>query len=383
MSKKSSLVIFVLLIGLVFISIRSASPPAARLGNVPDTAFSINRAYAHLLQISRQPHSTGTVGNEIVRGYIAEVCRQLGYTVEIQSTTSITNRGERINAAFVNNVIAVKKGLHNSKSVMLMSHYDSEPNTPGAGDDGAGVAAMLETARALDKIAPLQNDLILLFTDGEEIGLMGANAFAKESNLMKGLGLVINFEGRGNSGPSNMFEVNSENGWAINEYAKSAAHPFANSLGYEIYKKLPNGTDYTIFKNSGITGLNNAYIDGFVNYHSPNDLPQNMDLRSLQHHGDNMLSLVKHFGNLQITKTKAPDASYFNVTGNWFVHYPASWNLVFVLLTDLLFILFLVMGIRNKNIKIGGFVLGVLLFPVVLAIIYFAATRLLKFILSH
>ncbi|MBC7886519.1 MAG: M20/M25/M40 family metallo-hydrolase [Ferruginibacter sp.] len=381
MSRISSLLMFILAVLLIVIAILSASPPAIKLGEVPDTCFSVKRAYSHLLKISRLPHSTGTVENARVREYIAATCRQMGFTVEIQNTTSINNGWNFIQAANVYNVIALKKGQHNSKSVVLMAHYDSQVNTQGAGDDGAGVASMLETARALQKVN-LQNDLILLFTDGEEIGLMGANAFVKESPLVKGIGLVINFEGRGNAGPSTMFEVNAGNGWAINEYAKSVAHPFANSLGYELYKKLPNNTDYTPFKNAGITGLNNAYIDGFVNYHSPNDKPENMDLRSLQHHGDNMLSLVKHFGNLTITGTKTPDASYFNVIGNWFIHYPASWNLAFVLLTDLLFIFFLLAGIKNKSIKIGGFIISTLLFPAFSAITYFSAKYLLKVIIS-
>jgi len=384
MSRSSSLAVLLLTILLIIVSIRSVSPPVIKQGNIPDSSFSVNRTYAHLLQISRLPHSTGTEENAKVREYIAAACRELGYSVEIQNTTAVNSGRDRLNAANVYNVIARKKGQHSSKALLLMAHYDSQPNTPGAGDDGANVAAMLETARALQSINSLQNDLILLFTDGEEIGLMGANAFVKESPLVKEIGLAINFEGRGNTGPSNMFEVNAGNGWAINEYAKSIEHPFANSLGYEIYKRLPNYTDFTPFKNAGITGLNNAYIDGFVNYHSPNDKPQHMDLRSMQQQGENMLSLTKHFGNLVITNTKAKDASYFNVIGNLFVHYPASWNLVFVLLTDLLFIVFIVAGIRAKGaIKIGGSVIGTLLFPVVLAILYFAAKYLLKLVLYY
>jgi hypothetical protein len=383
MAKKTSIVILLLAFLLIYISIRSASPPAVKTGDIPDSSFSVKRAYTHLLQIARLPHSTGTAENARVREYIAGVCKQSGFTVEIQNATSTANWGQRINAANVYNIIARKKGQHNSRSVILMCHYDSEPNAPGAGDDGAGAAAMLETARALQVVHPLQNDLVLLFTDGEEVGLMGAGAFIRDSDLAATTGLVINFEGRGNAGPSNMFEVNSNNGWVINEYAKSVTHPFANSLGYEVYKKLPNGTDFTHFKNAGITGLNNAYIDGFVNYHSPTDNPENLDQRSLQHHGDNMLSLAKHFGNLKIVNTKAPDVSYFNVIGSWFVHYPASWNLLFVILADVMFLLYLFAGIRNKLIKIGGFVIGIFLFPLVLTAIYFAAKYLLKFILSN
>ncbi|MEO6232439.1 MAG: M20/M25/M40 family metallo-hydrolase [Ferruginibacter sp.] len=383
MFKKWSLLIFLLAILLIVISLRSAGPPPVKQGNIADTSFSVNRALTHLNQIANAPHSTGSLENARVRAYIVSVCKQEGFEVEIQQATSINAARNRIIAANIYNIIARKKGIQNSKSVVLMAHYDSEFSTPGASDDGAGVAAMLETGRALKASGPLQNDLILLFTDGEEIGLMGARAFVKDSSLIKDIGLVINFEGRGNAGPSNMFEVNDHNGWVINEYAKSVAHPFANSLGYEIYKKLPNSTDFTLFKNAGITGLNNANIEGFVNYHSPNDKVENLDLKTLQHHGDNMLSLAKHFGNLNITTTKASDISYFNFIGNWFIHYPASWNIIFVMMVNLLLICYIFLGFKHQRIRIGGLVVSALLFPVVLAVIYFAAKILQAKIVTH
>jgi hypothetical protein len=196
------------------------------------------------------------------------------------------------------------------------------------------------------------------------------------------MGLILNFEGRGNSGVSNMFEVNPENGWVVNEYAKSVAHPNANSLGYEVYKHLPNNTDYTIFKRAGITGLNNAYIEGFVNYHSMTDKPESFNRQTLQSHGENMLSLVKHFGNLSITNTKSPDLSYFNVFGEWFIHYPAKWNWLFVMLTNFLFILFLVVGSKDKKIRLKGFVISLFAFPMIAAVIFFAAKFLLQGVLS-
>ncbi|CAN5809765.1 M20/M25/M40 family metallo-hydrolase [soil metagenome] len=383
MFKKWGLLIFLLVILLVVISLRAAGPPSVKQGNIADTSFSVSRALIHLHQIANAPHSTGSLENARVRAYIVSVCKQEGFEVETQYATSISPGRNKIIAANIYNIIARKKGTNNSKSVVLMAHYDSEFSTPGASDDGAGVAAMLETGSALKALGPLKNDLILLFTDGEEIGLMGARAFVKDSSLIKGIGLVINFEARGNSGPSNMFEVNDHNGWVINEYAKSVAHPFANSLGYEVYKKLPNSTDFTLFKNAGITGLNNANIEGFVNYHSPNDKVQNLDLKTLQHHGDNMLSLAKHFGNLNITTTKANDISYFNFIGTWFIHYPASWNIVFVMIVNLLLIFYIFLGFKHQRIKITGFVVSTLLFPVVLAIIYFTVKILQAKIVTH
>jgi hypothetical protein len=366
----------------IFFSVRLSAPGPVKTGIPADSVFSVQNAFIHLKTIAAVPHMLGSETHQQVKEYIIAQCKAMGFDTKVQNAVPVTENWGNVQAAFVQNIIALKKGINNSKAVVLMAHYDSEPNTAGAGDDGAGVAAIIETARALQKIAPLKNDLILLFTDGEEIGLMGATAFVKESPLAKNIGIVLNFEARGNSGPSNMFEVNEHNGWAINEYATAAAHPFANSLGYEVYKKLPNSTDYTIFKEAGITGLNSAFIDGFVNYHSPTDTPENLDLSSMQHHGENMLSLVKHFASLNITNTKAPDASYFNAVGGWFIHYPAAWNLYIIVLVNLLLIWYLIAIFKTKQAKVGGFIISIVLFPAVVAIVFFAAKYLLRKIIN-
>ena len=383
MAKRSGILILISTILLIIISIYTSFPLPVKTNDLTEKDFSVKKAYGHLLEISKTPHSTGTTENERVRNYIISTCQQLGIPVEIQHATSVQKNNTTINAANIYNVIAQKKGLENSKTVLVMAHYDSHLNTSGAGDDGVGVAAMLETARALKFLKPLQNNIIFLFTDGEELGMLGASAFVKESELIKDIGVVINFEGRGNSGSSNMFEVNANNGWIINEYAKSVAHPFGNSIGYELYKKMPNFTDFSPFKIIGIAGLNNAYIGGYANYHSPNDTPENMDLASFQNHGENMLSLVNHFGNLNITSTKEADVTYFNVIGKWFVHYSASWNLLMVILINILFLTYAIVGMRTGIIKFKHFVLSIFILPLTVAITYFSAKILLKIIISN
>ena len=383
MANKSGLLVLASTVLLIFISIYSSFPPPVKTTNLSEIDFSVKKAYSHLLEISKTPHSTGTTENKRVRNYIVSTCQQLGISVSIQHVTSIQKNNTTVNAANIYNVIAHKKGLKHSKAVLVMAHYDSHLNTSGAGDDGVGVAAMLETVRALKYLKPLKNDIIFLFTDGEELGMLGASAFVKESTLINDVGIVINFEGRGNSGSSNMFEVNANNGWIIKEYAKSVAHPFGNSIGYELYKKMPNFTDFALFKNIGIAGLNNAYIGGYANYHSPNDTPENMDLASFQNHGENMLSLVKHFGNLNIISTKEADVTYFNVIGKWFVHYPASWNFIMVIFINFLFIAYTIVGIRSGTINFKHFVLSIFILPLTVAITYFSAKILLKIIISN
>jgi hypothetical protein len=378
MHKFNGLAVIVLLVAFTWFSIQQAGPPALQQGPIADSSFSTTRAFDQLKIISAVPHMHGSAALKTVQHYLVEQCTSLGFETRIQAASLVSKTWDGSSITQLENIVAIKKGSNNSKPVMLMAHYDSEPHTTGAGDDGAAVSAILETMRALNHLAPLQNDLIVLLTDGEELGLLGAQAFVQQDSLAKNIGIVLNFEGRGNSGPSYMFEVNDQNGWAIQGYAKSVAHPFANSLGYEIYKKLPNATDFTIFKNAGITGLNSAYIDGFVNYHSPTDTPENLNQQSLQHHGENMLSLVKHFGNISITNTKGPDRSYFNFIGGWFLNYPASLNIYFVIAANLLLIWLIFVSLKQKQLSIGQLLVGFILFPLVLTLVYVVIELVLK-----
>ncbi len=378
MFRQPALYFLLFIILVAILSVRTASPPDVVSKSAPDSVFSAERAQIYLQQIAKAPHSIGTADHARVREFIISVCNQLGMKTEIQSTTAIQSFGRGIVAGNVNNIIATLKGTQEGKTVVIMAHYDSQPNSLGAGDDGAGVAAMLETARILRAGKPLKNDVIFLFTDGEEDGLLGAQAFVKESPLLTNIGLVINFEGRGNSGVSTMFEVNPQNGWAVKEYIKSAKYPVANSLSFEVYKNLPNDTDYTIFKEAGITGLNNAYVDGFVNYHSITDGAENMDLKTFQNHGDNMLSMVKHFGNIDLSNTKGDDVSFFNILGLGIIHYAAALDNVFLVITILLFIVFVFIGIQRGKITGKGLGLGFLVFTGVLVLLIVSSYYLIQ-----
>jgi Peptidase family M28 len=382
MMLKPGITFFIVAVLISMVLIHRAGTPPAEISSPADTAFSVPVANQYLKQIARAPHSTGTPENARVRAYIAATCAGLGLDTSIQHASAVTSWGSGIMVGNVYNVIARLKGAHTGKTVIVAAHYDSQPNALGAADDGASCAAMLETARILKAAPPLQNDVIFLFTDGEEDGLLGANAFVRESPLFKETGIVLNFEARGSSGVSSMFETNAENGWVMREYMRSGAHKDANSLSYEIYKHLPNGTDYTLFKGAGIAGLNHAFIDGFVDYHSMTDRPDRLDRNTFQEQGDNMLSLVRHFGNIDLRQTKAPDITFFNVVGSWMIHYPAPLNALFIILTNVLLLAGLVVGLARKQIRGWGLVAGIVAFPVVLIILFFISSGILQAIRS-
>ena len=348
---------------LTLFAVYRQTPPAAVASDAPATVFSSGRAMKRLEVISRKPHPAGSLEHAEVKNYILSELSVEGLQPEVQETSVISNKWGDLRAATVRN-IAVRLGGTGGggKALLLVAHYDTMPISPGASDNGASVAAMLETIRALKANAPLNNDIIFLFTDGEEIGLLGAKAFVDEHPWAKDVGLVLNFEARGSSGSSLMFETSNGNGWLIEELAKAAPRPIANSLSYEIYKLLPNNTDLTIFKGANLSGMNFAYIDSPMRYHSRADNIENIDERSLQHQGSYALSLARYFGGVKLDQPKKGNAVYFDILGMTLLHHPASWVLPLTLLNVVLFAALVVLGLRRKKLTFKGMAAGFFLF---------------------
>nr|WP_280521148.1 M20/M25/M40 family metallo-hydrolase [Paenibacillus mangrovi] len=309
----------------------------------------------------------------------------LGLSPEIQKahvTSDVSSKFSEVSGT-IENIITRIPGTDNSKAIMLAAHYDSTPNGPGAADDGVGIAAMLETIRAIQASGPLKNDLILLMTDGEEEGLLGAKAFMTEHPWAKDVGLVFNFEARGNKGPSFMFETSDQNGWIIKEFMKAAPYPIAYSLIYNVYKLMPNDTDLTIFREKKLVGLNFAFAMGYNSYHKPMDTPENLDPSSLQHQGEYMLSLTRHFGNLELDEVKQEDRVYFNVFGWKMVSYPLSWVNWFTLFGVLLFVATLCHGIYRRRMSLKGLAGGFLITLLCSGVLFGVVTLLWSILKSN
>ncbi len=196
--------LFIALIALV--AINQTSPPGAASASAPPTSFSSGRAMEHVWEIARKPHPVGSPEHAEVQSYILRRLAEAGLDPSVQQTTAVNLSGMPLYAGTVANITARLAGTDTGKAILLVAHYDSVPTGPGAADNGSSVAALLETARALKEGDPLKNDVIFLFTDAEEAGLLGAKAFVEKHPLAKNVGLVFNFEARGTGGPSVMFE---------------------------------------------------------------------------------------------------------------------------------------------------------------------------------
>ncbi|MEP6821555.1 MAG: M28 family peptidase [Chthoniobacterales bacterium] len=298
-------------------------PPAALGVNAAPEQFSAARAIMHLAVIAARPHPMGTQANQEVRDYLVATLTTLGGEVQIENTVGMQTRGRIVRAGNAQNIVARFPGSANRRAIMLMAHYDSVPEAPGAADDGAGLISILELLRALHAGSSIQNDLLVLFSDGEEPGLLGASGFvADHPDLAGRIGVVLNLEARGISGPAMMFETSAENGWLIPELARVAPHPMASSLMYAAYKLMPNDTDLSALRKTGIPALNFAFTETVEGYHSRLDTRENLSARSVQQMGTNALALVRRWGNLPLTNIRKPDDVYFNWLGHRLIVYP-------------------------------------------------------------
>ena len=370
-SPKQAIILLIGVLILVSIGVFHTFPPTPASLSPSPSVFSSTRAMSHVWQIGSNPHPTGSLENTKVRQYLVNQLKGLGLEPEIQSALVVNPQKKQVGR--IHNVLVRVSGTKPGKALLLTAHYDSVHTGPGAADDGASVAAILETLRAIKTQLPLQNDLACLFTDSEETGLLGAQAFVEQHPWAKKVGLALNFEYRGNRGAFMMFETSQGNGKLIAGLATAVPFSLANSLMYEVYKRLPNDTDMTVFKQSGIPGMNFAAIEGYTHYHTPIDRPEFLDQNTLQHEGDIMLALVKHFGNIPLTDLASTDRVYFDVPGLGLVNYPVGWVFPLNVLLLILFGAVLTVALKTKVVRASRMGAGIITFPFIL--IGFALTN--------
>lgn len=354
-----NLIALLIVVGVISFTVYRLNAPSAVASNAPPADFASGRAMMHVQNIAQRPHPMGSAEHAVVRDYIVKELTALGVNPEIQKATVVSERSDApVIAGTVENIIARVNGSSNTKAILLTAHYDSVPTGPGASDDGTGVAAMLETLRALKAGPALKNDVIFLFSDGEEIDLLGAQAMVDNAQAVQDIGLVLNFEARGSSGASLMFETSDRNERLIEEFAKAVPRPLTNSLLFEIYRRLPNDTDFSIYKSRGLPGLNFAFIAESTHYHTQIDSLGTVSESSLQHHGSHALALTRHFGNLALPVTSNGNAVYFDVLSAFVVRYPVSRVVALTILVVALFAAVVVLGFRRKRLTVSGIAFG-------------------------
>ena len=325
------------------------------------STFSTKRALTQVKAISKQPHYVGSANYDKVADYLEKELKKLGLETFVQEGFTLSDWGNLVRSK---NILARIKGTSSSKALLLLSHYDSAPHSysHGASDDASGVATILESVRAfLYTKKQHKNDIIILFSDAEELGLNGAALFVTQHPWAKKVGLVLNFEARGSSGPSYMLmETNKGNAGLVKEFASAkATFPVSNSLMYSIYKMLPNDTDLIVFREQGnIQGYNFAFIDDHFNYHTAQDDINHLNKNTLAHQGKYLMPLLNYFSNADLNTTKAAEDDVYFTIPYTFISYPFDWVLPMVLLAAVLFLFLLFLGIAKRILSFREIVVG-------------------------
>lgn len=345
---RSWLGIIATLVGAFALAIVATTPQPTAPSSAAAGQFSATRAMEHVRVIASAPHPTGSAENARVRAYLAGQITAMGGEVILEQApvpaASLDRYGKwsgtRPEALTLTNVIGVFPGTDRSaKAVALMAHHDTVYGSPGASDDTAGVAAILEAVRAIRENGQTRRDIVVLLTDGEELGLLGAKHFFASSPQADRVGSIINLEARGGGGRTTLFQTSADNGEAIQRYAAAVGRPGGSSLATFIYEILPNDTDLTPALERDYSAYNLSFIGRPGLYHSPKATPDALDQGALQDMGDQTLALTRALANAETLPAQAPDRTFFDFLGLFLIHYGTAAGWVLLGITALLHVL--------------------------------------------
>ena len=278
----------------------------------PASPFSLANARAHVNRLAGDigPRPAGSDANRRAREYLVEQLRFYGFSVRVQEADAV--RHELGLTARVQNIIAILPGSL-PDAIALVAHYDSAPRAPGAGDDAAGVAICLEAGRVLAARKGPRHSLMVLLTDAEEKGLMGAAALVTDPEVQARLRAYVNFDSAGNALPVMLFQTGPGSGWLLRAFAAAAPRPRGNSSAYEVYSRLPNDTDFSVLRTTGAPGLNLGAIGDSYPYHTPQDAAERLTDDVLAEGGANVLRTVQALDDRNLSTRTDEQPIYFDV----------------------------------------------------------------------
>jgi len=310
--------------------------------------------------IAREPHPLGVSQAQAdVREYIMDEIHALGLETQVQDTFGQRHWGPDsgyVSGGFVKNILARLQGSDPKDAILIMAHYDSTPGAPGGGDNGAGVIILLELLRALHANPQLLQDVIFLFTDGEEPGTFGALAFISQHPWFDEVSMVINLDGI-TDGPPGLSQSSQWNGVWIQALAHKAEKPSYFSLPIHLFST--GESDLIPFKQIGLPAAGFATATVGQEIHTMLDRPEIVNPGSIQHLGNHMLGMIRHLANQPTLTANVPDQTFFPLLGS-LVHYPSSWAIPLAGLAGLCFLVTLIFGLNRKTLTWKGLGIGLL-----------------------
>ena len=333
--------------------------------------FSSARVVKDIEVISKDNHSVAHPEERAqVRDYLVRRLEGLGAdTVALFEYDSLTSPKDRpfVYTFDATDILAEFPPMYPSDDdtyLMFVAHYDSRyaqimPKDTvwsyGAADDGYGVGVTLETvSQLLKQREHWHQGVKVLFTDAEEVGMMGMKAiWENDRHVFDNVGMVINIEARGPFGPCLLFEACPGNEKVMDLYADAAKYKYTYSLTTVVYGFMPNFTDFTIIKDH-VPGLNFSTIQDVNHYHTDLDNFSNVNERSIQHYGEQVLPVAMAYvtGEQYADKDclrSDKDATNFSVPVLGLFNFSKTGYVIVNIVVCLLFVLlFALEGVRGR-----------------------------------
>ena len=359
------------LILLAWLALRPAPPPRPQGPEAPADAFAASRALPALRFLTRAPRPVASEANARARQYIVERLESLELAPEVQTASAQKTsvgflQDYRVSLGVVNNIVVRKPGSARDRArrpaLLVATHYDSDPDRLGAADAGASVAAMLETLRALQHGAPLYNDVIFLFADAAKSGALGARAFADQHRWAGDVGLVLEFDAAGNSGPLLLTGTRGGNGNMIAGWIESAPVARGTSALEALGRVSPGLLYGGPLDTLGVAGLRFANIEGRTGYSGALDLPSRVAQGTMQHAGETMLALTRHFGKAQLSSVTSADSVHFELPFAGHVLYSSEHVWPITRLVCFMFLLACCLAVQHLGMELRMLLAGAMAF---------------------
>ncbi|ATG54752.1 aminopeptidase [Brachybacterium ginsengisoli] len=330
--------------------------PSPQGADAPSDVFSATRASQAAAPVVAAPRPVGSPAVDAAREELAVQLEALGFEITTQEGIGVRTVGAEATSGYVTNLVASRPGSDPTGTLVLATHIDSVPGAPGAADAGVGLAVILETVRALGPEA-MRNDLVVLLVDGEERGLLGAEAFLEDgADQLTAPVVVLNHEARGISGRPMVTRA----GGPMHEVIGAAPSPEFESFTDALFEIIPNDTDFTVYRDGGWWGMDMAIIDDAWAYHSAQDDAEHLDPGTLQHYGDLTLALTHDLGQRDLDALGRHAAEQpVQTTAPWgVVQVPPSVMTGLALLAPVLVLGAIVLRRRRGELSLLGTALG-------------------------
>jgi peptidase M28-like protein len=241
---------------------------------------------------------------EEAAAWIEEQLRGLGYVVESEEFQADGKRCRNLRAE-------IPGGARQAEVVVVGAHYDSVIGSPGANDNGTGVAALLELARLLKASAPARTVRLAAFANEEppyfqteEMGSLvharAARARGDSIVAMISLETLGYYSDRPGSQsypwpfnwcyPSTGDFIGFVGNWSSRKLVRRAIDAFRRHARFPSQGGAPPGfipgvgwSDHWSFWQAGYPGImvTDTAIFRYPHYHTAQDTPEKIDYRRM------------------------------------------------------------------------------------------------------